>query len=241
MRIGDRPEAAGETSPEDWLGLGEAARLLGVTPNTLRRWSDRGHLPSFTTPGGHRRFPRASIEALLPSPRSRRPQLSELGASGARIAAAYRRAPGRGDSPTWLEGLPDAERLVFRERGRRMVECLLAHLDADSPGPALANLHQAADYTTEYGAHSARRGAPLAEAVQAFLHFRQPFVDELVGTARKRGLDTREATELLLDAESAMDRLLLAFIEGWQAELEGHPPASRGEGRAGAPDRVEED
>ncbi|MBO0706040.1 MAG: helix-turn-helix domain-containing protein, partial [Candidatus Dormibacteraeota bacterium] len=58
---------------EEWLGLGEAARLLGVTPNTLRRWTDRGHVSSFTTPGGHRRFARATIEALLPPSRSRRP------------------------------------------------------------------------------------------------------------------------------------------------------------------------
>jgi hypothetical protein len=181
------------------------------------------------------------MEALLPSARSRRPQLSDLGASGARIAAAYRRAPGMGDSPAWLEGLPEAERQLFRERGRRIVECLLAHLDADSPGPGLANLHQAADYSVEYGAHSARRGASVAEAVQAFLRFRQPFIDEMAGTARKRGLDTREAIELLLDAESATDRLLVAFIEGWQGEQEARSKVEPGESHADAPDLEEED
>jgi excisionase family DNA binding protein len=206
-----------EHESEDFLSLGEATRLLGVTANTLRRWADRGHLPSFTTPGGHRRFPRAAIEALLPSPRTRRPQLADLGASGDRIAAAYRRSSSeRHDVPAWLEGLPPAERELFRERGRRMVECVVAHLDAEGPAPALANLRQAADYAAEYGAHSAKRGASLAEAVQAFLHFRQPFVDELVETARKRGLDTREATELLVESESAMDHLLMSFIDGWQ-------------------------
>lgn len=223
-RIGDLSDAlpdasqAGATSGGDeWLSLGEAARLLGVTPNTLRRWTDRGQVASFTTPGGHRRFPRTAIEALLPSPRTRRPQLADLGASGAQITAAYRRGSREGDgSPAWLEGLPDPDRQLFRERGRRMVECLLAHLDADGPAPALANLHQAADYAADYGADSARREASLGDAVQAFLHFRQPFVDELVEAARKRGLSTREATELLVDAESAMDRLLLSFIDGWQ-------------------------
>lgn len=223
-RIGDLSEDledSGHGSPapaqDEWLSLGEAARLLGVTPNTLRRWTDRGQVASFTTPGGHRRFPRAAIDALLPSPRTRRPHLAALGASGAQIAAAYRRGAREGDgSPAWLEGLPDPDRQLFRERGRRMVECLLAHLDADGPAPALANLHQAADYAADYGADSARRDASLGDAVQAFLHFRQPFVDELVEAARKRGLSTQEATELLVDAESAMDRLLLSFIDGWQ-------------------------
>jgi hypothetical protein len=97
-----------------------------------------------------------------------------------------------------------------------MVECLLAHLDADGPAPAMANLHEAADHAAEYGAHSARLGASLSEAVETFLRFRAPFIGELAATARKRGLDTREATGLLVDAETAFDKLLLAFMEGWQ-------------------------
>ena len=44
-----------------WLSLGEASRLLGVTPATLRRWADHGDVAAFVTPGGHRRFPRTVI------------------------------------------------------------------------------------------------------------------------------------------------------------------------------------
>jgi hypothetical protein len=80
----------------------------------------------------------------------------------------------------------------------------------------MANLHEAADHAAEYGAHSARLGASLSEAVETFLRFRAPFIGELAATARKRGLDTREATGLLVDAETAFDKLLLAFMEGWQ-------------------------
>jgi excisionase family DNA binding protein len=215
-KIGEISELAGDSSSDEWLSLGEAARLLGVTPNTLRRWTDRGHLSSFTTPGGHRRFPRPAIEALLPSPRLRRPALCELGASGEQIAAAYRHQPGQAAQPAWLEGLPGPDRELFRERGRHMVDCLLAYLDADRPGPGLAGLHEASFHAAEYGVHCLRLGASLIDAVQGFLRFRQPFVNELAGTARRRGLDTREATELLVDAENALDRLLLVFIEGWQ-------------------------
>jgi hypothetical protein len=173
---------------------------------------------SFTTPGGHRRFARASIVALLPTSRARRPQLSEIGATE-RMSGAYRRlfdvSQGRPLSILGAE-LPEADRQLFRERGRHMVECLLAHLDADGPAPAMANLHEAADHAAEYGAHSARLGASLSEAVETFLRFRAPFIGELAATARKRGLDTREATGLLVDAETAFDKLLLAFMEGWQ-------------------------
>ena len=47
------------------LPLGEASRLLGVDPDTLRRWADEGRVPAFTTPGGHRRFERRALERLV--------------------------------------------------------------------------------------------------------------------------------------------------------------------------------
>ena len=198
----------------DWLSLGEAARSLGINAGTLRRWADRGQIASYTTPGGHRRFPRSAVAALLPPGRDRRPTLAALGASGERMAAAYRQGP---VTPGWLSRIDPAERDLFRERGQTMAGLLLAHLDADAPEPAMANLHEAARHAAEYGRDSARLGASLSAALDAFLRFRAPFVDELARTARSRGLDTGEATALLVDAETAMDTLLVAFIDSWQA------------------------
>lgn len=51
-------------SLNQWLTLQEAARLLGVHQNTLRRWADAGYVHVHRTPGGHRRFERAQIERL---------------------------------------------------------------------------------------------------------------------------------------------------------------------------------
>ena len=47
-----------------WLTLGEAARLLGVSEPTLRKWTDEGRIASFRTLGGHRRFTPAAIKAF---------------------------------------------------------------------------------------------------------------------------------------------------------------------------------
>src|ERR1700694_4414231 len=33
---------------------GQAADLLGVSPDTVRRWADAGRLPTLRSPGGHR-------------------------------------------------------------------------------------------------------------------------------------------------------------------------------------------
>ena len=48
----------------EWLRLTEASRVVGVDPDTLRRWADRGEITAFTTPGGHRRFARRSLERI---------------------------------------------------------------------------------------------------------------------------------------------------------------------------------
>src|SRR5437870_1712061 len=59
---GPRRPAAGET---EWLTLGQAAKYLGVAQSTIRKWSDLGRVPAFYTPGGHRRYRRADLDAFL--------------------------------------------------------------------------------------------------------------------------------------------------------------------------------
>lgn len=43
----------------------EVADAFHVNPKTVTRWPERGFLPHLRTPGGHRRYRRAAVEALL--------------------------------------------------------------------------------------------------------------------------------------------------------------------------------
>jgi excisionase family DNA binding protein len=45
----------------------EAARYLGVSLATVRRWSNDGHLRGYRTPGGQRRFSRDQLDGFLSS------------------------------------------------------------------------------------------------------------------------------------------------------------------------------
>jgi excisionase family DNA binding protein len=51
------------------LGLttSEAARHLGVSLSTVRRWSDMGYLRGYRTPGGQRRFPVQELDDFVAS------------------------------------------------------------------------------------------------------------------------------------------------------------------------------
>ena len=59
------------------LTVSEAARHLGVSLSTIRRWSDAGHLRGYRTPGGQRRFTQDQLDDFMaslsrgPSPRRR--------------------------------------------------------------------------------------------------------------------------------------------------------------------------
>ena len=136
------------------------------------------------------------------------------------MARAYRRAKPlvrTREHVGWLASLSDAERNRFREMGTRLVGDLLALLDAERE-QALLLMAGAEGQAGEYGAEAARLGASLSGTVEGFLRFRKPFVDELAGLARRRNLDTREATALLGEAESALDRLLIALMIGHGAK-----------------------
>ncbi len=57
-------EDAGRREPE-WMTLGQAAKFLGVAQSTIRKWSDHGRIPTFYTPGRHRRYRRGDLETFL--------------------------------------------------------------------------------------------------------------------------------------------------------------------------------
>jgi excisionase family DNA binding protein len=199
----------------DWIGLSEASRVLGVSPATLRRWSDAGRLRVFTTPGGHRRFSRSALERLLPADRSRRPSIGTADLTPSRLARTYRRAS-RDVAPElpWVLALTKEQRLLFRERGHVLASSLLRHLDASQPETAQHHLEEASHSAEEYGAVAAGLGLSLSQTVEGFLRFRAPFHHELALAARRRGFDASETSDLLVTAERAMDRLLVATMTG---------------------------
>jgi excisionase family DNA binding protein len=48
----------------------QAARYLGVSLATVRRWTDAGHIACYRTPGGQRRFSRVQLDEFIASMQS---------------------------------------------------------------------------------------------------------------------------------------------------------------------------
>lgn len=205
-----------------WLSLGPASRLLGIDPDTLRRWADQGRVATWTTPGGHRRFERASIERLATvRRRPSGPLLATLGASPERVARAYRRHYAAGSVSTSRQSAAspdDATREAFRRDGRLLIATLIEYLDSDPrDSDARDRLESTAQGIVDDQARRlAADGTSLTEAVVGFVAARQPFLDALGGLGRRRSLDPGRLAALYGDASAVLDRLLLRFVDAHQ-------------------------
>ena len=216
-----RPNRPNRPVPTDrWMSLGPASRLVGVDPDTLRRWANEGRVEVFVTPGRHRRFDRRALERLAATGRGEPRSLASLGASPARLTRAYRRSY-TDDAPA-RQATADAtgDRESYRRDGRRLVAALIAHLDADRRNDdARRETEAEAVALVDALARRLRAGGlSLTEGIALFVAGRRPFLAELARLGQRRTLDSPRLAELYADATSLLDRLLLRLVETYQEE-----------------------
>jgi len=53
------------TQPQNRLSIGKAAKYLGVSIDTLRRWEKKGVITAYRSPGGHRYFLEEDLDKLF--------------------------------------------------------------------------------------------------------------------------------------------------------------------------------
>jgi excisionase family DNA binding protein len=205
-------------SGEDWLSLREAAEMLGMHPATVRLWADRNELPSRRTNGGHRRFRRTDIEARLHQEKERKPhpaaQILVQSVLG-RVRFAF--TDGTLNSLPWYQHFNDAAREAYRLLGRRLLELLLRALTDGRVSDELRR--EAIELGTEYGSITSTAHVPVADAVRAFLYFRNIVDESVLQLAEVRGpRDTQDLpwAESLRQIQALTNELLPALVEAAQ-------------------------
>jgi hypothetical protein len=136
--------------------------------------------------------------------------MSALGATADRLSRAYRRSYRNSDDNA--DSIADADREAFRRDGRRLVELLLAHLDAKDADARERVERDAEGLVDELAARVARAGSTVTESVALFVKARRPFLAELAAIGRRRSLDPARLASAYEDASALLDRLLLRFI-----------------------------
>jgi len=162
----------------EWLGLGRAARWLGVHPITLRRWADQGQIAVMLTAGGHRRFALDDLQRFAAERKQQR-LTSGLEQSWAEQALQHTRREigGRGDQ-AWLAAFGEADRQHNRELGRRLMGVMLQYVSLNEGGQDL--LAEAVTIGGAYAENAQALGLSLVEALQAMLFFRDTLVEAAV-------------------------------------------------------------
>jgi excisionase family DNA binding protein len=206
-----------QRSTPDWLSLGPASRVLGVDPDTLRRWADAGRVRSFATPGGHRRFAHADLHRLQEVRRAAKRPLATLGATPERLARAYARSYRAGSTASATRVVDGPERDAFRAEGRRLIEALVAFLDASTTTRKAAAEAEAMTVVAVTARRLAESRTDMAAAIAAFVAARRPFLDELESIGRRRSLEAAAVMGLYAEAGALLDRLLLHFVETFQS------------------------
>ena len=201
---------------DEWLALGAASRVVGVDPDTLRRWADEGRVEVYLTPGGHRRFQRDALKRLIVHGSRERSTLASLGATPQRLTEAYRRTylSRDGLTPDFFSAVRDEDREMFRVNGRLLVDALIRHLREREQAASGPSLEDAEELSRSLGARLSASGTSLTESVALFVAARRPFLGELGTLAKRRSLDSREVARLFDEASQALDSCLLAFIDG---------------------------
>lgn len=161
--------------PPRWMSLGEVCRALEINEATLRQWADRGRLPVYRTPGGHRRFLREDVDALLSRNEPTGTDPEDLALQRIRRKLSQSDFSGQ----PWMASFHAEGRDRMRLFGRRLLSLLLRNdLEGQSRrrGETMSETHMLGH---EYGSEMAVRGVPLTDSVQAFLFFRQAVVESV--------------------------------------------------------------
>ncbi len=206
-----------------WLTLSSASKLLGVHPATLRQWADAGKVPSYRTPGGHRRFRAEDIRTFLMQA-SRAPSGAEASTEEALFTTAL--VETRRD----LEKSPPSEQAWYsqfdeegmtnqRMLGRSLFEKAIRYLTLPQQRESL--MKEGHELGSAYAFSSLKYQISLLDTVRAFQFFRQKLLRSLTSSDAGARLTEEEDLQLRADFDAFFDEVLFGLIDTYEHQLLG--------------------
>lgn len=196
-----------------WLTLSEASDLLGIHHTTLRAWADRGEIPVFRTPGGHRRFRLADLRAFLQDRVNQPPPTTTLVDTVVEHALTRVRQEIANMPSAARADLDETSRAINRERGRRLFALALNYVMR--PEQRAEILEDGRSLGRIYGQDAAQSGVSLAETGRTVQFFRRQLLEAV---RRDEALDPGDVQIRQMLAQF-LDEVLYAVLDGYEAAL----------------------
>ncbi len=197
---------------ENWLGLSEAAQVLGMNPSTLRRWADAGKIPSSRTLSGRRRFERSAIERANREIAQFNPQKATEQIENRTRDFTRRHAT---DLASWQQGwfsrLNEEQTLIFRYSGQRLLGLLMQYISRSENADTF--LEEGKRIARDYGTIFYKVGLSVPQTAETFLFFRRSILESLHATAGLGGHNDDDGLRLNLRTSDFFDALLVATLE----------------------------
>lgn len=213
-RVGIAPsisQISNHDSPNRWLSIDEAARLLGVGPSTLRRWSDAGLIPVFRTAGGHRRFREADVVAAMKSESRPRRRLSRKVLTDLSNTFYHNQLLQQVAGRPWYQRYRSEHLAELRTLGRQLLDIAFRIVNRAADRQVLTQVGQ--QIGRRYGEISREAGLNPAETVEAFLAFRAPAYMAIAHFAEREDISSRRLVRVLSGLTIVLDHVLLATMQ----------------------------
>ncbi len=209
-----------ETSQaQEWLSLGRASKLLGVSHSTVRRWADAGEIRSYRTSGGHRRILDEDVRQFMAqsSQAAATPdtdRISELAVARVKRRLSRRRQSHEMDA---FAGLEKASRERLRFIGRQLVD-LFARFVSSRTRPERF-IDDARGIGGEYGRTLVGAGVTLTDAVMTFNALRRSLEETAAQLASEAQQGTEEAVEAMESILGLADSVLEGMAQVYEESL----------------------
>ncbi|MBI4787641.1 MAG: excisionase family DNA-binding protein [Chloroflexi bacterium] len=207
-----------EMASRDWFSIKEASRLLGVHIGTVREWADAGVLPSYRTPGGHRRFTAFDLQTFLKQQQRKRQanQPASLSENALGLVRQELQAHPISHS-TWLQHLyakPNSpERARQREFGQHLLTCVVTFVEQPDQREGL--LDEGGRVAREYGRTLAASGFSAGNAARATIYFRKLILKTILEAHIGSRVGDEEDAQLFQRVSAFLDEILLAILDAY--------------------------
>lgn len=207
-----------KSATDEWLNLSETAEALGAHPSTVRQWADRGELPSQRTPGGHRRFRRADVQARAATIGRNRQAGAQLVIQTMIGRARLELTEGSLHEQEWYRRLDAPAKEALRGLGYRLLHQVQRALTLET-SPA-ADPAETQAIGEDYARLGRENGLSLTETTAAYLFFREFLEETLLDIALTAGAQSpTDWGELHRRAMRLTDHVLLALIDSAHKEI----------------------
>jgi len=204
-----------------WLTLSAASKLLGVHPATLRQWADAGKVPSYRTPGGHRRFRAEDLRRFLVQASHATPDEPVLPEDVLLTTALVETRRDLQQSPpseqNWYSKFDEEGMARQRVLGRSLFEKAIRYLTLEEERPII--LEESRELGRAYAFSSLKYDISLLDTVRAFQFFRHKLYQSLVSDEPGVGLATTDNARFKEDFDAFFDEVLFGMIETYERQL----------------------